>query len=283
MVLQPGPLAQLMPDEGYRDRFAGSGAQLVDDATIVANLHPFKWRFQIGWSLSALGQAKLSGAGADDGLVDPHLAIGDAVAVTGLYGGVLQALRAGPAGGRTDGHAGDGSDRAPVRLWRARHAGGGGQVLAAGGLCLVEGTVRTSGAKAIAAARNVAAIVRDVPEDWASWGARTLVLASFAADAGGDVVEFLERASPEAASPASFGERTAKFWEMRASTGWAEAGLERLPALHLGLALGPPGLGLGWYYKMPRRPALTKPQSTVGFMHLNVGRLLAALSETANP
>jgi len=80
----------------------------------------------------------------------------------------------------------------------------------------------------------------------------------------------------------TFGGRMPTFFDLSAGTGFSEAGLEHIAAGHLSLALTPQAAGLGWYYRLARRPAKFGPQSNIGYLHVNLARLLETWAEESD-
>jgi hypothetical protein len=72
------------------------------------------------------------------------------------------------------------------------------------------------------------------------------------------------------------------FLDLSAGTGFSEAGVEHVAGGHLALALTPQASGLGWYYRLPRRPARFGPQTNIGYLHLNLARLLESWAEESD-
>jgi hypothetical protein len=230
---------------------------------VLLRLHPFQWRLELAWGLTALGRARLTGAASDDGILDGHTAATDGIAAAGLLLEAFDAIRAAPRPPVLAGHmerATDSLDRCGTLAW----------------------VVAAKNALMTGALRNVAAVVRQLPDSRQGWDSSTVLLGSFPASAETTVTGLLSQRASGRPEKQSFGARLPTFFDLSAATGFSEAGLERIAGGRLALALTPQAAGLGWYYRLSRRPAKLGPQSRIGYLHLNLARLLEWWAEESD-
>src|SRR6201999_791980 len=71
-------------------------ASLFDDAAVLLRLHPFQWRLEVAWGLTALGKTKLGGVASDDGVLDARAAAADGIAAAGLMIDAFETIRGAP-------------------------------------------------------------------------------------------------------------------------------------------------------------------------------------------
>lgn len=285
VVIQPDTLPTLMrrPSCG-RDLGAGEGA-LVDDVAILARLHPFQWRLELVWSLTPLGHQRLSSAASDDGLLDPARAAAQGMGAAGLLLDGFDAIRTAPRPPILAGSAElafRALDGCGPAAWAAALARYWPQ-LAALLVDRVLAPVAAAGSVLPGGLRNVAAVVRQLPDGKQDWTSSTVLFASVPASAEPAVAEMLGRRAGVRPETQSLNGRTPTVYDLSASTALSEAGVERIAGGHVGIALTPQISGLGWYYRLPRRPARLGPQSKIGFVELNIARLLETWAEEAEP
>jgi hypothetical protein len=130
--------------------------------------------------------------------------------------------------------------------------------------------------------RNVAAVLRHLPDAKQTWETGTVLLASLPQPSEAPVTEALASQTSGKPETQAFGGRLPTFFDLSAGTGFSEAGLEHIAGGRLSLALTPQAAGLGWYYRLPRRPAKFGPQSNIGYLHLNLARLLDTWAEESD-
>jgi len=140
----------------------------------------------------------------------------------------------------------------------------------------------TSGAPILPSLRNVAAILRHLPDAKQTWENGTVLLGSLPLTTESTVTEALASQTSGKPETQAFGGRLPTFFDLSAGTGFSEAGLEHMAGGHLSLALTPQAAGLGWYYRLARRPAKFGPQSKIGYLHLNLARLLETWAEESD-
>jgi hypothetical protein len=255
---------------------------LFDDAAVLLRLHPFEWRLEVAWGLTALGKSKLGGIASDDGVLDARAAAADGIAAVGLLVDDFEAIRGAqrPAvlAGKPERAAESLAACGPLswmsvatRFWPQ---------LAASELERLTTTV--NGASWIGALRNVAAVVRHIPDAHQSWDSSTVLLGSLPDTNETAVTDLLSKQASGKPETQTFGGRAPTFFDLSAATGFSEAGLEHIAAGHLSLALTPQAAGLGWYYRLARRPARFGPQTNIGYLHVNLARLLESWSEESD-
>jgi hypothetical protein len=285
LVVEPAALGPLFSRASCRRDWMGSDGALFDDAAVLLRLHPFQWRLELAWGLTALGKARLGGVASDDGVLDARAAAADGIAAAGLMIDGFDAVRGAP---RPPALAGK-----PERMLEALAACGPlswlevgarfwPQVAAAEVERLTASVNGANGPGLLGSLRNVAAVVRHLPEKNETWEGGTVVLGSLPATAEGGVTDLLAAQASGKPETQTFGGRMPTFFDLSAGTGFSEAGLEHIAAGHLSLALTPQASGLGWYYRLARRPAKFGPQSNIGYLHVNLARLLESWSEEAD-
>jgi hypothetical protein len=121
-----------------------------------------------------------------------------------------------------------------------------------------------------------------MPDAKQSWENSTVLLGSLPGDSEKAVTDLLSAQASGKPETQTFGGRVPTFFDLSAGTGFSEAGLERIAGGHLSLALTPQAAGLGWYYRLPRRPAKFGPQANIGYLHLNLARLLESWAEESD-
>ena len=109
-----------------------------------------------------------------------------------------------------------------------------------------------------------------------------MLLGSLPGSAERSVTDLLAAQASGRPETQTFGGRVPTFFDLSAGTGFSEAGLEHIAGGHLSLGLTPQAAGLGWYYRLARRPAKFGPQSDIGYLHVNVARLLESWAEDAD-
>jgi hypothetical protein len=280
-VMSPTALARLDPRAECRDDWSSMGGALLDEVAVLFRLHPFDWKLELVWTLTPAGrEALVTGkAAADDGLADGRGIASEGIAAGALLVSSLDAV-AGPAATGTGALARRRLGRALAELDRC----GTGAGLSAGLRFWPQAlqAEATAALPALAdAPRNVVAVLRDLPRPGTGWRSALAYLVSYPASAAGRLEAELGRGGA-ARSRQAFGDRNPQFFDLPAGGVFDEAGLEPIAGGHLGLALAPRGAGLGWYYRMRRRPARLGPQSQLGFLHVNVGRLLGAVAGDAD-
>jgi hypothetical protein len=282
LVVEPSALGPLFSRASCRKDWMSSEGALFDDAAVLLRLHPFEWRLEVAWGLTALGRAKLGGLASDDGVLDGRAAAADGIAAVGLLSGDFETIRGAPRpavlAGKPERAAESLATCGPLswmtvgtRFWPQ---------LAASELERLTETV--NGGAWLGALRNVAAVVRHIPDAHQSWGSSTVLLGSLPDTDETAVTDSLTKQASGKPETQTFGGRAPTFFDLSAATGFSEAGLEHMAAGRLSLALTPQAAGLGWYYRLARRPARFGPQSNIGYLHLNLARLLESWSEESD-
>ncbi|HVU51655.1 MAG TPA: hypothetical protein VHL80_13260 [Polyangia bacterium] len=286
LVVEPAALAPLFSRPSCRRDWVGGDAALFDDAAVLLRLHPFQWRLEVAWGLTALGKAKLGGVASDDGVIDARAAAADGIAAAGFMVDGFESIRGAPRPPVLTGK--------PERVLESLAACGplswlevGARFwpqLAASELERLTASVSgTSGSAALLAnLRNVGAVIRRLPEKNQGWESGTVLLGSIPGTAEAGVTDLLAAQASGKPETQAFGGRSPTFFDLSAGTGFSEAGLEHIAAGHLSLALTPQAAGLGWYYRLARRPARFGPQNNIGYLHVNVARLLESWSEESD-
>jgi hypothetical protein len=285
LVVEPAALAPLFAKASCRRDWVGGDGALFDDAAVLLRLHPFQWRLEVAWGLTALGKAKLGGVASDDGVLDARAAAADGIAAAGFMMDGFEAIRGAPRppvlGGKPD-HVLESLGTCGPLSWLEVGARFWPQ-LAAAELERLTATVNgANGPGLLGSLRNVAAVVRQLPEKNETWESSTVLLGSLPGTAEAPVTDLLSAQASGKPETQAFGGRTPTFFDLSAGTGFSEAGLEHIAAGHLSLALTPQAAGLGWYYRLARRPAKFGPQSNIGYLHVNVARLLQSWSEESD-
>jgi hypothetical protein len=285
LVVEPAALAPLFSRASCRRDWVGGDASLFDDAAVLLRLHPFQWRLEVAWGLTALGKTKLGGVASDDGVLDARAAAADGIAAAGFMVDGFESIRGAPRppvlGGK------------PERVLESLGACGPLSWLEVGARFwpqlaatqLERLTASVSGANGpglLGNLRNVAAVIRHLPEKNQTWESGTVLLGSLPSTAETSVTDLLAGQASGKPETQTFGGRTPTFFDLSAGTGFSEAGLEHIAAGHLSLALTPQAAGLGWYYRLARRPAKFGPQNNIGYLHVNVARLLESWSEESD-
>jgi hypothetical protein len=289
-VISPAAIAMLAPHAACRDDWSAGDGALLDEVAVLLRMHPFDWKLEIVWTLTALGRSAFDGVAADDGLADGRAIVHDQLAAGGLLISSLDAV-GGVTGSRT---------LARDRLSRGLAAVRGTDI-GCGMAGPVAAIARYWPQLAHAVAQEALPRVLATPLD-----ARPRNLVALLADPAGPAAARSGRwtdaltyfvSFPQAATPAleqtlgaagtkgerqTFGDRTPRFFDFGTGARFEEAGMESLAGGHVGLALAPPGAGLGWYYRMHRRAARFGTQSNVGFLHVNVARLLTKFAADAD-
>jgi hypothetical protein len=282
MVVEPAALGPLFARSGCRKDWLGADAALFDDAAVLLRLHPFQWRLEVAWGLTALGKARLGGVASDDGILDARAAAADGIAAAGLLVDSFDSIRSAPRppvlGGKPERAVESLSQCGPLS-WVAVGARFWPQLMAAQ---LERMTSTLGGAPLLGKLRNVAAVMRHMPDAKQSWENSTVLLGSMPGEAEQPVTDLLSAQASGKPETQTFGGRVPTFFDLSAGTGFSEAGLERIAAGHLALALTPQAAGLGWYYRLPRRPAKFGPQANIGYLHLNLARLLESWAEESD-
>jgi hypothetical protein len=256
----------------------------VDDPVILLRLHPFQWRLEVVWGLTPLGRERLAAAPTDDGLLDAPRAAADGIAAAGLLLDSFEAIRGAPRPPVLGGGAGrafGALDACGPIAWMAAIARFWPQ-LAALEIERLTAPVASDDGGVPGAFRNVAAVVRQLPDAGEGWASRTVVFGSLPSSAEPTVTEALAKKASGRPEAEAVNGRLPKLFDLSAATGFSEAGLERIAGGHLGVALTPQAAGLGWYYHLPRRPARLGPQSKIGYLHVNIARLLETWAEEAD-
>jgi hypothetical protein len=286
LVVEPAALAPLFSRASCRRDWVGGDAALFDDAAVLLRLHPFQWRLEVAWGLTALGKSKLGGVASDDGVIDARAAAADGIAAAGFLVDGFQNIRGAP---RPPVLAGK-----PERVVESLAACGplswlevGARFwpqLAASELERLTASVggASGGPALLGDLRNVGAVIRHLPEKNQGWESSTVLLGSLPGTAETGVTDLLAAQASGKPEMQAFGGRNPTFFDLSAGTGFSEAGLEHIAAGHLSLALTPQAAGLGWYYRLARRPAKFGPQNNIGYLHVNVARLLESWSEESD-
>jgi hypothetical protein len=282
LVVEPAALGPLFARASCRRDWMGGDSALFDDAAVLLRLHPFQWRLEVAWGLTALGKTKLGGIASDDGVLDARAATADGIAAAGLLVDSFEGIRGAP---RPPVLAGK-SERALESLetcgplsWLEVGARFWPQLVATQ---LERMTATINGAAWLGNLRNVVAVVRHLPDKNQTWEGSTVLLGSLPGTAEASVTDLLSTQASGKPETQAFGGRMPTFFDLSAGTGFSEAGLEHIAAGHLSLALTPQAAGLGWYYRLARRPAKFGPQSNIGYLHVNLARLLESWSEESD-
>jgi hypothetical protein len=282
LVVEPGALGPLFSRPSCRKEWLAPETALFDDAAVLLRLHPFQWRLEVAWGLTALGRTRLGGVASDDGVLDARAAATDGIAAAGLLVDSFDAVRAAPrpAGltGKAD-HALESLDTCGPLGWLAVGARFWPQLAA---VEVERLTATISGAPLLSNLRNVAAVMRRLPDAKETWENSTVLLGSLPASAEQSVTDQLATQASGKPETQTFGGRVPTFFDLSAGTGFSEAGLEHIAGGHLSLGLTPQAAGLGWYYRLARRPAKFGPQSNIGYLHVNLARLLETWSDEAD-
>jgi hypothetical protein len=282
LVVEPAALGPLFARASCRKDWMTSDGALFDDAAVLLRLHPFEWRLEVAWSLTALGHARLGAVASDDGILDARAAAADGIAAAGLLVDGFETIRGAPRPAVLTGKP----ERAAESLgacgplsWLAVGARFWPQLVSSE---LEHLTSTVSGPTLLGNLRNVAAVVRHIPDAHQTWESSTVLLGSLPDTAETAVTNLLSAQASGKPETQTFGGRMPTFFDLSAATGFSEAGLEHIAAEHLSLALTPQAAGLGWYYRLPRRPARFGPQSNIGYLHVNLARLLESWSEESD-
>jgi hypothetical protein len=282
LVVAPGALAPLFARPSCRKDWTTSDTALFDDAGVLLRLHPFQWRLELVWGLTTLGRGRLGGLASDDGILDARAAAADGIAAAGLLVDGFEAVRGAPRppvlAGKPEKILAELQGCGPL-AWVTAGARFWPQLAA---IEMERLTASVNGAPLLGSLRNVAAVVRQLPDARQTWDSSTVLLGSFPNAAEQSVTDALTLQASGRPEMQSFGARAPTFFDLSAATGFAEAGLEHIAGGHLALALTPQAAGLGWYYRLPRRAAKFGPQTNIGYLHLNLARLLEAWSEDAD-
>jgi hypothetical protein len=282
LVIEPGSLGPLFSRSSCRKDWMTSEAALFDNAAVLLRLHPFQWRLEVAWGLTALGRSRLTGLASDDGILDARAAAADGIAAAGFLVDGFRRHRGAPRpavlAGKPE-RAAESLDGCGPLAWLAVGARFWPQLAATE---LERMTSSLGGAPLLGNLRNVAAVVRHLPDAKASWEGSTVLLGSLAGEKESAVTDLLTAQASGKPENQTFGGRVPKFFDLSAGTGFSEAGLEHIAGGHLSLALTPQAAGLGWYYRLARRPAKFGPQANIGYLHLNLARLLETWAEESD-
>ncbi len=290
LVVEPSALGALLPRSSCRKDWMAPESALFDDAAVLLRLHPFQWRLEIAWGLTALGKARLGGVANDDGLVDPRAATSEGIAAGGLMVDSFDAIRTAPRpavlAGKAEQAAASLEACGPIswltvgaRFWPQLAALQFERLTASLTSASAQGAPSTA---ILPSLRNVAAVLRHLPDAKETWENGTVLLGSLPPTAEAAVTEALAGQTSGKPEPQAFGGRLPTFFDLSAGTGFSEAGLEHIAGSRLALALTPQATGLGWYYRLARRPAKFGPQSNIGYLHLNLARLLDTWAEESD-
>jgi hypothetical protein len=285
LVVEPAALAPLFSRASCRrDWVSGDGA-LFDDAAVLLRMHPFQWRLEVAWGLTALGKAKLGGVASDDGVLDARAAAADGIAAAGFLVDGFETIRGAPRppvlGGKPE-RVLDSLGACGPLSWLEVGARFWPQLAAAELERLTASVTGANGPGLLGNLRNVGAVIRHLPDKNQSWENGTVLLGSLPGTAEAGVTDLLAAQASGKPETQTFGGRAPTFFDLSAGTGFSEAGLEHIAAGHLALALTPQAAGLGWYYRLARRPAKFGPQNNIGYLHVNVARLLESWSEESD-
>jgi hypothetical protein len=284
LVVAPAALPPLFARPTCRKQWAAADGALMEDAAVLLRLHPFQWRLEVVWGLTPLGRARLGSAATDDGLLDGRTAAADGIAAAGLLLDGFDAVRAAPR----PAVLAAGADRALEALDTCGPLAWVGAVarfwpqLAALAVEKLTAPVAAQGSGMPGALRNVAAVVRQLPDAHQGLESSTVLVGSLPASTEPNLTEMLAQKASGRPERQSFGARLPTFFDLSAGTGLSEAGVERIAGDHVGLALTPQAVGLGWYYRLARRPSLRGPQARIGYLHLNLARLLESWAEESD-
>jgi hypothetical protein len=285
LVVEPSALGALLPRAACRKDWMAPEGALFDDAAVLLRLHPFQWRLEIAWGLTPLGKSRLVGVANDDGLLDPRAAANDGIAAGGFLVDSFDAIRGAPRPGALAGKpeqlAASLASCGPVS-WLTVGARFWPQLAAAQLERLTASLTTAPGSPILPSLRNVAAVLRHLPDAKQTWEMGTVLLGSLPQPSETPVTEALASQTSGKPETQAFGGRLPTFFDLSAGTGFSEAGLEHIAGGRLSLALTPQAAGLGWYYRLPRRPAKFGPQSNIGYLHLNLARLLDTWAEESD-
>jgi hypothetical protein len=285
LVVEPAALAPLFSRASCRRDWVGGDAALFDDAAVLLRLHPFQWRLEVAWGLTALGKAKLGGVASDDGVLDARAAAADGIAAAGFMVDGFESIRGAPRpavlGGKPERVLESLGACGPLS-WLEVGARFWPQLAATQLERLTSSVSGANGPGLLGSLRNVGAVIRHLPDKNQTWESGTVLLGSLPATAETGVTDLLTSQASGKPETQTFGGRTPTFFDLSAGTGFSEAGLEHIAAGHLSLALTPQAAGLGWYYRLARRPAKFGPQNNIGYLHVNVARLLESWSEESD-
>jgi hypothetical protein len=289
-VISPAAIALLAPHATCRDDWSAGEGALMDEAALLLRMHPFDWKLEIVWTLTALGKNVFDGLAADDGLADGRAIVHDGLAAGALLISSFDAI-AGVTGSKPLPH-----DRLARGLEAMRGTdigcGMAGPVAAIARYwpqlvhaVAEEALPRVLATPLDARPRNLVALLGD-PASRAtspprSWIDTLTYFVSFPQSATTALEQVLGTTGTKGERQ-TFGDRTPRFFDFGSGARFEEAGLESLAGGHVGLAIAPPGSGLGWYYRMHRRAAHFGAQSNVGFLHVNVARLLGKFAADAD-
>jgi hypothetical protein len=286
VLIMPVGLAALAPRAGCRDDWSIGDGALLDESVLLLRMHPFDWKLEIVWTLTAAGRRAFESAAADDGLGDGRMLVRNGHVAAALLVSSLDAIGGGP-GGKTV--SGDRFARAIAGLNGEDVGCGSAGLLAAvarywpqlARVVLDEALPALASAPPEARPRNVVAIVGDPAPPKQSWIQAVTYFVSFPQAATTALEQFLGSTGTKGERQ-TFGDRKPLFFDFGAGARVEEAALEPLAGGHVSLGMSPPGSGLGWYYRMRRRAALFGAQANVGYLHVNVARLLGKLAERAD-
>jgi hypothetical protein len=285
LVVEPAALGPLFARASCRRDWLGGDAALFDDAAVLLRLHPFQWRLEVAWGLTALGKAKLGGVASDDGVLDARAAASDGIAAAGFLVDGFESIRGAPRppvlAGKPE-HALESLASCGPLSWLEVGARFWPQLASAQLERLTASVSGPGGASLLGNLRNVTAVVRHLPEKNQTWETSTVLVASLPGTAEASVSDLLATQASGKPETQTFGGRTPTFFDLSAGTGFSEAGLEHIAAGHLSLALTPQASGLGWYYRLARRPAKFGPQNNIGYLHVNLARLLETAAEESD-
>jgi hypothetical protein len=285
VVLSPPGISALAPRAACRDDWSTGDGALLADAAVLLRMHPFDWKLEIVWTLTAAGRSVFDGIAADDGLAD-----GRGIVHNGLAAGALLVSSLDAVGGVTDGKSLP-RDRLARGLMAVRGEGNCGAPSAVAALVrywpqlaravMDDALPILTAAPPEARPRNAVILMAEPATEGADWTGRLTYFLSFPQTATGALEQALGKVGKKGERQ-SFGDRTPRFFDFGSGRRFEEAAMESLAGGHVGLALAPPGLGLGWYYRMRRQPARFGAQNHVGFLHINVARLLTRFAAEAD-
>jgi hypothetical protein len=285
IMLSPPGIAALAPRAACRDDWSASDGALLADAALLLRMHPFDWKLEIIWTLTPAGRTVFNGIAADDGLAD-----GRAIVHNGLAAGALLVSSLDAVGGGGEGKAVP-RDRLARGLAAIRGDGACGAASAIAGLArywpqlaravMDEALPLLAAAPSDARPRNAVVLLGEASPARPDWTEALTYFVSFPQEATAPLERALGKAGTKGERQ-TFGDRTPRFFDFRSGGKFEEAAMESLAGGHVGVALAPPGSGLGWYYRMPRKPARFGTQNHVGFLHINVARLLGKFAADAD-
>jgi hypothetical protein len=285
IILSPPGIAALAPRAACRDDWSTSDGALLADAALLLRMHPFDWKLEIVWTLTAAGRSVFNGNAADDGLAD-----GRAIVHNGLAAGALLVSSLDAVGGGADGKSVP-RDRLARGLAAIRGEGACGAASAVAGIArywpqlaralMDEALPLLAATPPDARPRNAVALLGEPSSARPDWTGAVTYFLSFPQQATAPLERALGKAGTKGERQ-SFGDRTPRFFDFRSGGRFEEAAIESLAGGHVGVALAPPGTGLGWYYRMHRKPARFGAQNHVGFLHVNVARLLGRFAAEAD-